>query len=46
MSPYKQKLSRLGTFMAELQVQDKIAKEQVNIGNRRFGATFASKKAS
>ena len=29
MGPCKQKLSCLGTFMEELQVQDKVAKEQV-----------------
>ena len=31
MSPCKQKLSCLGTFQAELQVQDKIGKEQVYV---------------
>ena len=31
MGPCKQKLSCLGTFIAELQVQDRIAKEQVYV---------------
>ena len=31
MGPCKQKLSCLGTFMAELQMQEKVAKEQVYV---------------